>query len=145
MFEGEEAEYFRTLVMFKKFQVLGKRLLLTDPLGNNAWQLMIWTTIFPVLLLLQAWQSSGESPATWPMWTPIMATQQGDPFKAQRHYAAFHHNQQQDVSSVATINMYHHQVKFPSTPWQHFTANSKHVQRKAKIPDRPYSATSPVS
>jgi hypothetical protein len=42
-----------------------------------------------------------------------MAAQQGDPFKAQRHYAAFHHNQQPDVSSVATITTHHHPVKFP--------------------------------
>ncbi|PSN45842.1 hypothetical protein C0J52_05517 [Blattella germanica] len=47
--------------------------------------------------------SSGDSPVTWPMWTPIMAAQQGDPFKAQRHFAAaaaFHH-EPPDVSSTA--------------------------------------------
>jgi hypothetical protein len=41
-----------------------------------------------------------------------MAGQQGDPFKAQRHYAAFHHNQQPDVSAVAAIATHHHPVKF---------------------------------
>ncbi|XP_033610303.1 cyclic nucleotide-gated cation channel subunit A isoform X2 [Cryptotermes secundus] len=44
------------------------------------------------------------------MWTPIMAAQQVDPFKAQRQYAAFSRNQQPDVSSVATITTHHHQV-----------------------------------
>ncbi|XP_021934945.1 cyclic nucleotide-gated cation channel subunit A-like isoform X2 [Zootermopsis nevadensis] len=44
------------------------------------------------------------------MWTPIMAAQQGDPFKTQRHYTALYHNQQPDVSSVATITTHHHQV-----------------------------------
>lgn len=63
------------------------------------------------LLSLQAWQSSGDAPVTWPMWTPIMAAQQGDPFKTQRHYTALYHNQQPDVSSVATITTHHHQVR----------------------------------
>jgi hypothetical protein len=42
-----------------------------------------------------------------------MAAQKGDPFKTQRHYASFHHNQQPDVPPVATINIHHHPVKFP--------------------------------
>jgi len=45
-----------------------------------------------------------------------MAAQQGDPFQAQSHYAAFHHNQQPDGSSVATITVHQHPVKFPLKP-----------------------------